>query len=236
MHLLMFDVDGTLIRSNDYDADCFVRAVTNTLHIKSIDRNWGQYEHVTDSGILHELVFREFDREPTEMEVRMVQDRFFSELDIILNDSRFSSAPIAGSIEFLASLDKMPIVAKSIATGGWETSCRKKLAKSGFSLDHIPLASANDAKPRSEIMKCSLLKALKEYGQQSFESITYVGDGSWDMKASSQLGWKFIGVGTPILSFVDTRPQHWINDFMDKQNLDHILDIIGITTACSGRG
>lgn len=230
MHLLMFDVDGTLVHSNDYDADCFVRAVVSALGIPTIDRDWGGYEHVTDSGILHEIMLRECGREPTEEEVRRVQDRFFSELDSVLNGSHCSSAPVAGAIDFLARLALSPTIATAIATGGWEASCRKKLVKSGFSVDRIPLASANDAMSRIEIMNCSLRKAKMVYRQQAFQSITYVGDASWDIKASEKLGWNFIGVGAPMLSFVDARPRHWIGDFTDRPALDRIFDAIGITT------
>ena len=234
MHLLMLDVDGTLLHSNDYDADCFVRAVTATLNIPVIDKDWGSYEHVTDSGILYEIVFREYGRGPTNEEVRMVQAEFLSQLDTVLDGEDCPSAPVAGAIEFLAAIDSSPVIAASIATGGWEASCRRKLAKSGFSADHIPLASSDDAMSRVGIMECSLCYAKKTYEQQDFRSVTYIGDGSWDMKASKQLEWNFIGVGTPLLSFVDPRPQHWIDDFTNREEIDQILNSLGITIGCIG--
>ena len=48
------------------------------------------------------------------------------------------------------------------------------------------------------------------------------------MKAAAKLGWNFIGIGMPLLSYVNTRPRHWINDFTDQQELGRIFDSIGI--------
>lgn len=55
MNLVMFDIDGTLVESYDFDASCFVQAVQNVLDI-CIDTDWSKYVHVTDSGILDEII------------------------------------------------------------------------------------------------------------------------------------------------------------------------------------
>ena len=145
MNLMMFDVDGTLVRSNEYDGECYVNAVSTTLGISVIDTVWENYEHVSNSGV---------------------------------------------------------------------------------SVDGIPLASADDALSRVDIMKASLCKAEKVYEQSTFKSVTYVRDATWDLKASMELGWHFIAVGEPILSYVDDRPQFWVKDFTDDQVMSAILEKI----------
>jgi phosphoglycolate phosphatase-like HAD superfamily hydrolase len=227
MHLLMFDVDGTLLRSNEYDAQCFIRALSMTLGFTIAGNNWDSYEHVTDSGIFQELVRRSYDRQPSQEEIRLVQARFLSELDRLFDTQPWVAQTIEGAIEFVAAVQEAPDCAVSIATGGWERSCRKKLEQSGFCVAGIPLASADDAIARVDIMNASLSKALKAYEQSAFDTITYLGDGSWDMKASMELGWNFIAVGEPILSYIDSRPRYWIKDFADIRELDRILDDIG---------
>jgi hypothetical protein len=76
------------------------------------------------------------------------------------------------------------------ATGGWRATARLKLEATGFGGLDIPLATADDAMDRKDIM----LTALSHLGK-SFRSITYYGDGPWDKDASEQLGWNFVPVG-----------------------------------------
>ena len=46
----MFDVDGTLVESYDFDGKCYVDAVYSVLghHLNS---DWRKYNNVTDAGI-----------------------------------------------------------------------------------------------------------------------------------------------------------------------------------------
>ena len=223
---MMFDVDGTLVRSNEYDAECYVNAVSTTLGISVVDTVWENYEHVSDSGVLDELVRRNYDRPPTEKELNQVKASFLMELDLAFDRKPHLVRPIDGAISFLARVRSKPDLVVSIATGGWEKSCRKKLMHSGVSVDGIPLASADDALSRVDIMKASQCKAGNVYEQSTFKSVTYVGDASWDLKASMELGWHFIAVGEPILSYVNDRPQFWVKDFTDDQVMSDILEKI----------
>ncbi len=226
MNLLMFDVDGTLIHSIEYDRACFMRAVSTTMGFSIVDSDWENYEHVTDSGILDELVRRNYGRRPTEEEIYLVQERFLIELDSAFARHPCLARPIEGAITFFSKIRSTPDIAVSIATGGWEKSCRKKLDNSGILVDGIPLASADDAISRIDIMNASLSKAGNVYQQSDFKSVTYVGDGNWDLKASMVLGWNFIAIGDPILSIVDDRPRFWVRDFSYSQELIGILEDI----------
>jgi beta-phosphoglucomutase-like phosphatase (HAD superfamily) len=57
MHLVMFDIDGTLVDSAGFDSELYAEAVRNVLNVE-IDRDWNHYEHVSDSGILDEVLRR----------------------------------------------------------------------------------------------------------------------------------------------------------------------------------
>ncbi len=58
----MFDIDGTLVDSVGFDSRYYADAVRSVLNVE-IDDTWRPYKHVTDSGILEELLAsREFDR------------------------------------------------------------------------------------------------------------------------------------------------------------------------------
>ena len=55
MHLVVFDVDGTLVDSSEINGRLYREAVETELGIK-VDDDWSRYRHVTDSGILNEIM------------------------------------------------------------------------------------------------------------------------------------------------------------------------------------
>ena len=55
MHLVMFDIDGTLVDSAGFEGDFYAEAVESVLNVR-VNRNWDVYEHVSDSGILEQVL------------------------------------------------------------------------------------------------------------------------------------------------------------------------------------
>ncbi|MFT5706770.1 MAG: hypothetical protein ACI9ES_001057 [Oceanospirillaceae bacterium] len=47
----MFDIDGTLVNSYEFDEECFIAAVYEVLG-HNLDSNCNNYKHVTDSEML----------------------------------------------------------------------------------------------------------------------------------------------------------------------------------------
>lgn len=56
MILVMFDIDGTLTKTNNIDTQCYVQAIRDILSIVEINTNWTTYKNVTDQGCLEEIV------------------------------------------------------------------------------------------------------------------------------------------------------------------------------------
>ncbi len=57
MKLLVFDLDGTLTKTNAVDEECFVQAFADVFSIRDVNTRWSEYDHVTDVGVLQQ-VFR----------------------------------------------------------------------------------------------------------------------------------------------------------------------------------
>jgi hypothetical protein len=55
MHLILFDIDGTLTRTCAADSACFIRAVSEELSLSGVESDWNRYRHVTESCIVTEL-------------------------------------------------------------------------------------------------------------------------------------------------------------------------------------
>ncbi len=62
----MFDLDGTLVDSCAIDADCYLQALVDVFgfDLETIDRDWANYPHITDAGILQTLCQTELGRNP----------------------------------------------------------------------------------------------------------------------------------------------------------------------------
>jgi phosphoglycolate phosphatase-like HAD superfamily hydrolase len=210
MHLVMFDIDGTLVDSASFDTELYVEAVRSVLNIQ-IDRDWGSYEHVSVSGIL-EQVLRDarLDGEPAELSAR-VQQHFVGLVRGYLRRSPGAIREIAGAKRLVERLLGLPNVRVGVATGGWEPTARLKLAHIGIAVGKLGFASSSDARARTDIMQLAAQRAM--HGG-AFERATYFGDGAWDQRASATLGYDFIAVGRAV--------SHPVS-YADLQDTDAIL-------------
>jgi phosphoglycolate phosphatase-like HAD superfamily hydrolase len=196
MHLIMFDLDGTLVDSNTVDSGCYLQALVDVFgfDLTQIDRHWGGYPHVTDAGILQTLCQTELGRHPNSIEIHDYQQRFLELLKLACAQQSLQS--ISGASEILDTLNADPNFAIAIATGGWQQAARYKLQQAGLGKIILPMACSDDAYARVEIMKCAYQRSLDFYQQSQFNTITYIGDGVWDGIASKHLEYNFVGIGT----------------------------------------
>ncbi len=221
MNLVMFDIDGTLTRTDLADEICYVWALHEVFGLTDINTDWSVYPHCTDSGILEEIFQSRHGRSPRVAEVRDFQAHFASLLTGSSKDQPFR--PVTGAREFLAKLKERPGSAVSLASGAWEGSARIKLSGAGFDIPNLPAAFSDDAHSREAIMEASLARALLHHGRDSFDSVIYVGDGVWDGRASRNLGFSFIGIANGPDKVDRLRAEGARRVFADYQNPDAIF-------------
>jgi phosphoglycolate phosphatase-like HAD superfamily hydrolase len=188
---IIFDIDGTLTATNDVDTDCFVQALAEHLGT-TIDSDWSQYRHVTDSGIAAEILERQ--QRPV-AEVAIVRERFVRLISAALRKTPHCCVEIAGAASFVKGLRALPNVVLGLATGGWGETALAKLRQAGIDATGLAFASADDSQARIEIMlKCrgQILATAPAFTDQP----VYVGDGVWDVASARTLGWQFIGIGS----------------------------------------
>jgi len=193
VHLVLFDIDGTLVDSCEFDAECFQAAIKDVLGV-TVGPDWSRYQHVTDSGILTQVIEELGFQIDNERMAEEVKEQFLSRVTDYISCNVVS--PISGANEFLSQLIARQNVAVALATGGWAESAKMKLSAAGIDFLAIPLASSSDHYSRVEIMRL----AEKRAGNHRYDSRTYFGDGSWDQKASETLGYNFVSVGDRISS------------------------------------
>jgi phosphoglycolate phosphatase-like HAD superfamily hydrolase len=193
MHLVMFDIDGTLTETMKVDEECFVRSFKDVFGLTDIDTDWSHYPRTTDSGIFHDVFTSRIGQSPTAQEVSRFRQHFVQLLAAASSQSPF--APVAGADRLLSRLAQGGSHRVSLATGGWRDSARLKMASAGMCFDDHPAASADDALDRESIMTLSRQRAAERYGE-SFACTVYVCDGVWDARACRSVGIPFIGIGT----------------------------------------
>lgn len=189
MHATVFDIDGTLLQSAGVDDDLYKAAVRSVIRGAFFRPSLSDYDYVSDSGILAQIMI-DNSVPSTPERVASIKSRFIDLLKTHISEhGPFPEVP--GALNTLKKLNESPDHAVAIATGGWRESALLKLETAGFSDLVCPIATADDAHDRTEIMSI----ALSRLGG-SFRSITYFGDGPWDRDATIGLGWKFVAVGS----------------------------------------
>lgn len=222
MNLILFDIDGTLVDSQEFDSELFVRAVRIVLGI-GIDDDWSAYRNVTDGGILDEIIDRAGLRSDRTRVHREVRDTFAGLVSEYLEQQGGRLPEIPGAGAFLARLKSCPGVAVGLATGGWEETARMKLKAAGLAAAELSLASGSDALTRVEIMQIAARRTLN--GATAGRA-TYFGDGVWDKRASEKLRYQFIAIGDSV-----EHPAQFPN-FRDPEP---ILKILGLPTRVEER-
>lgn len=192
MPLAVFDLDGTLADTLAVDHRCFIEAFDLELGIRFQDDDWSHYRHTTDSGITPEVIERAFGRPATAAEVEAHKHRFIALLEEAAVSEPEGFAEVAGAGELLAALADEPGWQAVVATGSWRDSALLKLRQAGLDGFELPLATADDARAREEIVAHGV--ALAD-GGGPFDAVVLVGDKPWDLAAARHHGFGFVGVG-----------------------------------------
>jgi len=193
--VFILDLDGTMMPSAEIDNECFWQAVFECYGGRDQLPDLHGFKHVTDTGVFNEWCAMELGRSPRADETRQIKHRFGQLLESAFKREPAHVSPLPGVEEWLDATVNHAHVHVGIATGGWKHSAQLKLQLSGLSRFDLPLASSDDATARTEIMQIAVQRTLGcRAGKQA--DLTYVGDGVWDLEASRELGWKFIGIAS----------------------------------------
>jgi phosphoglycolate phosphatase-like HAD superfamily hydrolase len=228
MDLVLFDVDGTLIRSMQDDGECLVASLYEVFGFTDVEEDWSCYQHITDIGILIEAFEQRSGRPPSEAEIATFCEHFVGLITERCSEKPME--PIAGAALLLESLGEREDIAIAFATGSFRRSAAVKMQSARLSFDQAPAATCNDAISRHEIMEIGIAKAAADQGVPRFENVVYVGDGVWDVWACRRLGLPFIGVAADItaerlraegIEFLlpDLRDQRLFHDYRERSGM-----------------
>ena len=188
MKAIIFDIDGTLVESMAIDTELYFAAIREVLGEVEVRHSLHDYEHVTDAGILRQLL------EDNGLSSRDDLAADFQHLFLQKLRTHVAASgafpTIDGAIDYFNATRRADDTRVAIATGCWRESALMKLGSAGFDIDGVPLATCDDSPSRIEIMRTALAGTGSDV-----ESVTYFGDAEWDRRACDALGWKFVAVG-----------------------------------------
>jgi phosphoglycolate phosphatase-like HAD superfamily hydrolase len=216
-HLVILDVDGTLVQSLQAEAELFPRACESALGIKGISSDWETYRCPSDRGIVDELVEIHHGRRAAEDEYLRVEQHFLELIREAYANQPGLCVPVSGAREAVAHFRQAADLALAVATAGWRRTALHKLDFAGVSASDLPIATSHDAERKADIMRIAADRACEHYGVSEFASVICFGDSSGDARAAEELGYGFIGIGA---SGRIVEEEHV---FLDFSSLDEIL-------------
>lgn len=187
--LVLFDVDGTLTATGDSDMKCYAATFEKVFGTPLPSIDWHSYTHVTDSGVLGEVLEQMRGSFVTTYELEQFEEAFVRELEAeySANPASFTEVPGARALlEMIASRDEF---CAALATGCMKGSALFKLSKIGVDGTSMPGSFANDAFSREEIVEGAIKRANTDTGH-----IVYVGDSPWDVRTAAALKLGFVGI------------------------------------------
>lgn len=190
--LIIFDIDGTLIHYIDAEDQAYLDAIKDISQIDHINHRWDEYNYSTESGILSEIFYNSLGRYPTQQEECFIKTKYVSSLATALADA--PNPCLTGAQDIFPQIRKLNWDI-AIATGAWLESAEVKLAGSNMPRHKVPIAHGGDHPERKDIILTAIRRAKDFYRKDDYQTIIYVGDRPWDMKAALALNIGFIGIG-----------------------------------------
>ena len=196
--LAIFDIDGTLTTFQDEEEVCFSQSLLDLFGISKYNRDWGSYKNVTYSGFLFEIIQEHLGRSPSEVDIQSFEETFIKLYEPAARSGDPTERVIPGANEVLLRLRGIENLQLAIATGNWRRVAELKLAGARIDIAGIPMSTSSEAISREDIMISAQTIAIDLNSGQSFDKVTYIGDGEWDAKASKNLKYDFIGITTKL--------------------------------------
>lgn len=187
-NLLVFDIDGTLLDSENVHQTGFVNAL-HAIGVEFVNTDWENYTHLTDSFIAKENYENDVNRSFSNQMLQRFETEFLSQIQ------NCKVTEIAGANSFLKQILETTSYAVCFATGSLLSPAVLKMERAGIVYDKALLQTSSKYYTREEIVNAAVKKAELYFKISQFKRIISIGDGVWDVKTAKNLGMEFIGIG-----------------------------------------
>lgn len=216
MHLIVFDIDGTLA-ATDYEADmCYAEAFQEVVGRSLAGLDFRSCKHVTDSAITDHFFQQLYGRNALDNEIADLKNAFRSKLEQRQQTHPELFLEVPGAQELFHTLKGTDDVYLGIATGAWRYPASFKLDTIGLNTTGVVFYGADDHYSKEYSINKVIEDSKALHDKDSFTNIVYIGDRIYDKDISEQLGIGFVGIDherTNILTNANTK--HVLTDLKD---------------------
>lgn len=218
MKVLLFDIDGTLIRAGGAGRKALNRAALELYGHRNACSELSLAGR-TDLWNFRAACETAIKRKATVAEVEELHQTYLRWLPRYVKAAMRSRTYVlpTGIKSLLRALHGHPEVLLGLGTGNMERGARIKLEPSGFN-DYFRFGGfGNDSVHRSVLLRKAVARAERLAGFKADpRDVFVIGDTPLDVKAGKRAGFRTVGVGTGFAtweSLVAARPDHLARDF-----------------------
>lgn len=195
MRLLLFDIDGTLLRCGPQVKEVFASSLESVYGVRG-DLEGYSFAGRTDPGIVLDLMTAAgLQREDVLARLPEMQARYLERLDFELEAPRMRLLP--GVLEVLERLAVQPGVTLGLLTGNWHLGARIKLSRFGLNRFFAFGAFGDDGFQRRQLLPAALQRAATATGETFHPGETLIiGDSLLDVDCAHAHGVPVLAVAT----------------------------------------
>jgi phosphoglycolate phosphatase-like HAD superfamily hydrolase len=221
--LVLFDIDGTLIRKGRAHRKAFIRAFKEVVNVKLKSNDFGnRYQGFTDTGIIYDLMKRHniTKKKGTVKKIMAVMVREFESSDLS------GMMLIDGVADALKELSKHDNIIIGLVTGNLESIAYGKLKHFNIREYFLLGGFGHISDVRSKLIIDAIGQTKKRFGNIAKSNVFVVGDTPRDILAAKEAGVKVIAVATGHVSSRELRshnPDHLLEDLKNTKKLLEVI-------------
>ncbi len=208
MHLLLFDIDGTLLHTNGLSKALFTRALSETAGV-AIEWSYAQYFGQPDRHLARDLLAR---AGLSELEIQAALPRAFTRIGDLWSVEGPAAEMVVypGVRRLLADLARRRDVLLGQLTANARPAARGKLRAAGLDEARFPLgADGDEADERDDLPALALARAAAYLGRPLLASdVVIIGDSPADIRCARAIGARSVAVATGRHTLADLAAYH----------------------------
>jgi phosphoglycolate phosphatase len=214
--LLLFDIDGTLLRAEDATRQAINEVFQSLFSIKGSLADMSFFSW-TDLGLFREAAIKLIGRPLSAKEYTAFTRAYTERLQDHLQTCKFYLMP--GIAELLPHLSERKDVILGLETGNIEPAARLKLERGGISHYFRFGGFGSDSADRAELIQKGIERACTlERRAIPGKDIYVIGDAAYDVSAGKKIGVNTVAVGTGIgdqARLLAEKPDYYLKDLSD---------------------
>ncbi len=223
MHLVIFDLDGTLTQTYYGDDNSYMQALSQLLPVDPNYKYAKECTNLTDSAVLDYIYNKVTGRSPSAKEIAAMQTQFLAQLELKRERMPQFFEAIPGAVGAIEHLLERPDTLVAVATGGWKIMAEYKLQHAQFPLERLHLIGSDEHHAKRDFVAALMGDLKRAHALDEFHSVNYIGDSRYDYKAAAELGIGFIGI--------DYNEAGWLHETAADTILPHYHDLEGFIRA-----